>query len=273
MYSKKPFLLCLLLCAMLCAYNVTAQSTGSLARLVGAETAAALIAGKNSVSLQYKNPRPVFVPQHDAIKKIADELIQNLKPGFLAETLFLFSKPASRARPWTSDERAALYNRALAISTLAGLEYYSASRGEMRVFYESSTVVTSSDGKQPVADPVYAVPPPELTLYARQKDLSFGDNIYRYDYSAYSDALVFVQQNITALSYGIVPAVGKGKLRSLVAVVDANEYLLIYVLSFAKAASVPGMNDRIGRSFSNRAEAVTKWFSGQAEKAFASQGR
>jgi hypothetical protein len=273
MNSKKPFLPCLLLCAIFFAYNMTAQPSGALSRLVGAETAAALVAGEKPVSLQFKAPRLTFVPRHEAVKKIADELIQNLKPGFLVEKLYLFPKPPSRARSWTSDERAALYNRMLAVSTLAGLEYYSESRKEMRVFYETSTVVSAHDGKQSVADPAYAVPPSELTLYARQKDLSFGDNIYRYDYFAYSDALVFVQQNITALSYGIIPAVGKNNLRSLVAVVDANEYLLVYVASLAKAASVPGMNDRIGHSFSNRADAVLKWFSGQAEKTFTSSGR
>jgi hypothetical protein len=36
----------------------------------------------------------------------------------------------------------------------------------------------------------------------------------------------------------------------------------------AKAASFPGMANRAGRSFSNRAEAILAWFSGQAAEAF-----
>jgi hypothetical protein len=138
----------------------------------------------------------------------------------------------------------------------------------MRTFYESSSVVSGADGKKKLPDPSYFVPPTELTVYARQKDLSFGDNIYRYDYYARADSLVFVQENLTGMNYGIIPAVGKNKLRSMVAVLDAGDYLLIYAVSMAKAASLPGMNERVGRSFSSRAEAILTWFTGQADKAF-----
>jgi hypothetical protein len=70
------------------------------------------------------------------------------------------------------------------------------------------------------------------------------------------------------MSYGIIPAVGKNKLRSIVAVCDAGEYLLIYAASMAKAASVPGLNERVGNSFITRAEAILTWFTGQADKVF-----
>jgi hypothetical protein len=36
----------------------------------------------------------------------------------------------------------------------------------------------------------------------------------------------------------------------------------------ARAASLPGIRDRVGRSFSTRAEAMLHWFAGQADKAF-----
>ncbi|GMO42851.1 MAG: hypothetical protein Pg6C_04470 [Treponemataceae bacterium] len=267
--KKTTFALIGALCAMCCfPQSMPAQSRAALSNLVDEQRAAALLRGEKINLLQYKDPQPVLAPRADIAQTKARELIQDLKPSFFTESLFLYKKPAPRARPWTESERSALYNQALALSSLAGLEYYSASRGEMRVFYETSNAVMESDGKIAVPDPVYAVPPPKLTIYARQKDLSFGDNIYRYDYYAYSDSLILVQENITALSYGIIPAVGKNKLRSMVAAIDADEYILLYVVSAAKAASVPGMTDRVGKSFSNRADAIIKWFSGQAEKAF-----
>jgi len=98
--------------------------------------------------------------------------------------------------------------------------------------------------------------------------LSFGDNIYQYDFYTSPGALIFTQQNLTALTVGIIPAVSKNKLRSVVAVLDADDYLLVYAASMAKAASIPGMKDRIGVSFANRVEAVVHWFSDQADKAF-----
>jgi hypothetical protein len=36
----------------------------------------------------------------------------------------------------------------------------------------------------------------------------------------------------------------------------------------AKAAAVPGMGDRIGNSFGNRAEAAIKWFASGADAVF-----
>jgi hypothetical protein len=138
----------------------------------------------------------------------------------------------------------------------------------MRTFYESSGIIDGPDTGRPLPDPVYAVPPVELVVYARQKDLTFGENIFRYTYYARPDALFFVQENISAMNAGIIPAVGKNRLRSVMAVIDAGPYLLIYVASMAKAASVPGMARRVGASFSNRTEAILKWFFGRADKVF-----
>ena len=48
------------------------------------------------------------------------------------------------------------------------------------------------------------------------------------------------------------------------AVIDAGDSLLIYAAAMAKTASVPGMGDRIGSSFTNRVKAILKWFVGRA---------
>ncbi|MDR2211761.1 MAG: hypothetical protein LBO65_09925 [Spirochaetaceae bacterium] len=240
----------------------------SLANLAGPENAAILSRGEGLTRVQYKNSPPVLIPQDGYVKNMVDTLAKDLAPTLFVETLRLYRKPPSRGGPWSAPERAGLYNQALAISTLAGLQYYSARRKSMRTFYETSTVVSGPDGKTPRPDPSYRDPPPELTIYARQKDLSFGDNVYRYKYYARPGALIFVQENLTAMSYGIIPAVGKNKLRSIVAVYDAGNFLLIYAASMAHAASIPGLNERVGVSFTNRAEAVLNWFAGQADKVF-----
>jgi hypothetical protein len=146
----------------------------------------------------------------------------------------------------------------------------------MRTFYETSAVIDGPDTRKPLTDPAYgpaagtpSLPiPAELTLYARQKDLTFGDNTYQYTYHAREDSLVFIQRNLTVMNAGIIPAVGRNRLRSVVAVFDAGEYLLLYLSSMARAASLPGMNERVGRSFSTRAEAILRWVTGRADKAF-----
>jgi hypothetical protein len=232
-----------------------------------------VLSGEALNRVQYKNPSPLLVPKDPYVQGLAEGMIKALVPSFFVETLYLYKKPqGSSPLRWSVPEQTALYNQVLALSSLAGLQYYSHSRGEIRTFYESSTVVSGPDGKIPVDDPRYARPPGDLTIYARQKYLTFGDNIYKYEYHSRSDSLVFIQENLSSMNYGLVPAVGKNKLRSMVAVFDAGEYLLIYAVSMARAASIPGMGERVGRSFSARAEAILLWFSAQADKAFAAGG-
>jgi hypothetical protein len=252
---------------LLAVLAVQTVSSRSLEDLVDPQSAAALRRGERVNQMQFKNPSLNLAPRESRVRNMVSALIGELEPSFFGESLARYQKP--RAGEWSAAERAALYNSVLELSSLAGLEYYSASRGRMRIFYESSATVSGSDGKTKRADYYYADPPPSLIVYARQKDLSFGDNVYRYQYTAAADYFIFVQENLTAMSYGIIPAVGKNKLRSLVAVFDAGDSLLVYTVSMAKAASVPGLTDRVSKSFSNRTQAILDWFTKQADSAFA----
>jgi len=241
----------------------------SLEELTGAERAAALRANAETLTeVQLKAPQPALLPNHNSIRQLIDDVRHTLQPTIMVESLFLYRKPPAQTGGWSEAERVKLYNQALGISTLAGIQYFSASRNAMRTFYETSRLIDSPTSKKPIPDPALSAIPATLTLYARQKDLTFGDNIYRYDYYSYPDAFVFVQENLTAMSAGLIPALGKNKLRSFLAVFDTGDSLLIYAASLAKAASMPSMNERIGNSFSNRAAAILKWFSDRADKVF-----
>jgi hypothetical protein len=268
MICIKPFklLAALILTGLL---GGAALSAATLEELVGADRAAALTVAGIITEVQLKKPAPVLVPNHGGLRTILDQSMQNLDPGLFVETLYRYPKPANSGLLWSDSEKAGLYNGALALSTLSGIQYYSASRKAMRTFYETSRVIDSPDNKRVLADPVYGSPPAALKIFARQKDLTFGDNIYQYEYRTGGDFLLFIQENLTVMNVGIIPAVGKNKLRSLVAVIDAGDSLLIYAASMAKASSLPGLGERIGNSFTNRAEAILKWYAGQADKAFA----
>jgi hypothetical protein len=240
----------------------------TLEELSGPEAAAKLRAGKTLTEVQLKKPVPRLAPSHAAFRSLLDENMETLAPGILVEGLLRYEKPEGAGSSWTKAERSALFNGTMALSSLEGVQYYSASRKTMRTFYEYSRVIESPDSRRALPDPFYPEPPALLTLYARQKDLTFGENVYRYDYRAGEDFLAFVQENLTAMNAGIIPAVGKNKLRSVVAVIDAEDSLLVYVASLAKAAAIPGMGERIGSSFTSRVEAILKWFVGRADRAF-----
>jgi hypothetical protein len=239
----------------------------SLEELVGSERAALLRDKDEPIGLlQQKTPHPQLLPRHEGLDRLVASVQRSLNPSMMVETLALYRKPSSAE--WSKTEQTDLFNRLTALSTLAGIEYYSASRQAMRIFYETSQVIDGPDKKKPLSDPSYDTLPSSLILHARQKDLTFGDNIYRYDYHTGAGFLFFVQENLTTMTAGIIPAVGKNKFRSMVAVIDAGDVLLIYAAAMAKAASIPGMGDRIGASFTNRINAVLQWFTTKADKVF-----
>jgi hypothetical protein len=259
MKCKFAFLFLLIL-AVHSAFSV------SLEDLVGTENANSLRSGSISET-QMGKPALKLLPVYPELRQFIANTMTSLEPTLAVETLYLYKKPGS-AGSWNDTQRVNLFNQMLAISTLTGIEYFSATRNTMRTFYEYSSVIDGPASKKPLSDPVFDQPPAQYTLYARQKDLTFGDNIYSYEYNALENALFFVQENLTALSYGIIPAVSKNKLRSVLAVIDCGDSLLIYAVSMAKAASVPGMTDRVGNSFRNRADAVYKWYVSGADKVF-----
>jgi hypothetical protein len=239
--------------------------------MAGPANAQRLLSGDTIVETQTRNPVLRLLPQNAHLRQLLDGIIPNLNPSLAVETLSLYKKPgisANSSSAWTENQRLALFNRMLAISTLTGIQYYSASRRVMRTFYESSARIDSPATKNPLPDMVFTEIPEVFVLYARQKDLTFGDNVYTYEFSAKDDAIFFVQLNETPLNYGIIQAVGGHRLRSVFAIIDCSDSLLLYAISMARAASMPGFTDRIGNSFGNRAQAILKWFRESADSVF-----
>jgi len=220
-------------------------------------------------STQLINPVPSLMPNHGDIRQSVMGVMNTLNPNILVEALYLYaksSKSKTDSAVWDEKQKITVFNQMTAISTLTGIKYYSSSRKAMRTFYEYSSVIDGPADKKPLADPVFTLIPASLTVFARQKDLTFGDNIYRYDYLNTADVILFTQMNITSLNYGIIPVIEKGNLRSVMAVVDGGEFILVYAVSMAKTASIPGFYDKISASFSNRAQAVLYWFSDRLKK-------
>ncbi len=248
--------------------NVTALSAATVEDLVGAERARVLRTAGSIKRVELKNVTPELVPMGPLGRKYVAE-IASFEPSLMVEALYLYPKPAEAGRgAWTEVERTAVYNATRALSSLAGIEYYSASRKKMRTFYETSVIVDGPEGETVLPDPVVAIPPRHAELYAIQKDLTFGENRYRYEYYAEETGFAFMQENLTSMKYGIFPILGKNRLRTTVLVLDAGDSIVMYAISAARALSVPGLENKVRNSFSNRADAIYGWFSGRADRAF-----
>lgn len=241
----------------------------SLEEALGDEKAAELISRGTLTEVQTRRSRPLLVPNHYFTQSLIDSAIESVNPSYVVENLYLYAKPAEAARgAWTKAEQNALYNGMVAMSTLAGLQYYSIGKKEIDILYVTSVVIDGPDTGNPRPDPVFETPPDAFTLYVRQEDGRFGENTYRYDFHVQPDALIMIQQNLTDMNSGPIRIIGKNNLRTILSIIDTGDRLLIYAVSLIKAPSFPGMKGRIGNSFTNRTAAVIEWFSGQADKAF-----
>ncbi|GMO29245.1 MAG: hypothetical protein Pg6A_17340 [Termitinemataceae bacterium] len=207
-----------------------------------------------------------LMPDHKALLQIVSQARKELSPGVIVEGLAFCPKSKAAAGRWDAKEKTALFNAALSLSTLAGIRYYSPSRNQTRLFYKTSTVIDSLESQNPVRDPVFTESklPYSFLIYAKQEDLTFGENLYQYEYKNYEDAIIFSQTNLTPMRYGVLPVLGEKKLRTIITVIDIENYLLLYMVSMADATMFPGIKSRINQSFSSRSEAVLKWFIAKA---------
>jgi hypothetical protein len=205
-----------------------------------------------------------IAPVHPAAERLRAELAEE-RPDVVVEALFLWKKPKSGP---LEGEKLAAYNILRSVGSLTGIEYYSASRKAMRLFYEASSLVSGPDGKTAVADSMLSAVPAAETLFARQKDLSFGDNIYRYEFASGADYVRSLSVNLTTMRYGIIPVAQAEGLRVRSLAIFADDAILFYAVSSAKATVVPGVRGKLEASFGNRAQAIYSWFAAKAALAW-----
>jgi len=267
MTSIRRFLLLFLTFCLLPAMGAFSLT---LEELLPEATAKQLVQAGTIAREKFDSTTLNMAPRNDALQRTINSLRAGLDPNLTIESLRLYKKPSGDN--WSAAERLALYNGILALSTLKGLEYYSKSRDRMRILYEATSVIDGPAAKKNIPDPVYGTPPAQVDLYARLKDSTFGDNIYKFTYYANESAFIVYQENLTTISYGIIPLVEKNKLRSVIAVFDCGPYLLVYAASLAKASMVPGMKQRAGESINNKAAAMLAWFFQKADRAFKKAG-
>jgi hypothetical protein len=241
------------------AQSVPGGGDSAAAQLLPAEAAAQLAAKGKAV--RSGTGLPAFLPLHPASAAIRDAVVAE-KPSILVEAVFALPRarlPGAAAR---AAELASIYGILRSLGSLQGIEYYSASHKAMRTLYAESWIISGPESKARLIDPAPPLPgalPVAETLFAFQRDLSFGANTYRYDYAAFPGAVSVKSGNLTRMSYGIVPVMAPGGLATWLLVVQADDAILFYALS---GASAPGIfKGKLEDSFSNRAEALFRWFS------------
>jgi hypothetical protein len=150
---------------------------------------------------------------------------------------------------------------------MEGIEYYSASRERMRIFYEESYAIAGPDDREPIPDPLVSEVPREDRIHVFQRDSSFGANVYRVEYVRREDAYLMSMTNLTRMYYGILPVVAPENLEIHITVVETKDGYLFYGACGVSVISLFGLEDRAKDSFYNRIEAIYRWFRGRIEDA------
>lgn len=204
-----------------------------------------------------KEDRPALVPR-TSLSHAVETGYERLAPGIGVETLLLTRIPDRG--PAAEDPLRSMYRILKSVSSMEGITYYSASRGKRRVLFERSYRVAGPNERLPLPDMETVRIPETEPVFVLQDDSTFGENLYRAEYRAEPDAVLLSMENLTAMRYGILPAVGAGNLRITIMIVPRDEYLLFYGSSGAVVSGVPFFASRVRESFENRIRAIYDWF-------------
>lgn len=209
---------------------------------------------EGEITNMYKAPAvPRLAP---AFADLVTADLAALDPGLGVELIVLVEAPASAPLPLEE-----VFTVLQSISTMAGIEYYSATRGHMRTLFYESYIIDNPDDHNRLPDPVWQVTPDQDRLYIYQRDSTFGKNILQLDYRTEGDAILLTMRNLTRMLYqGFIPAVGPERLILHLVVMPVGEYLLFYGSSGANPISLFGIEERARTSFYNRIVALRNWY-------------
>ncbi len=215
----------------------------------------------------FKNYQEIRYAPAAVTEAIKDAQEAGFQSTFGVEGLFYY--PSSYNREFfqrePSQQHLAIYNILRSISSMKGIEYYSASRQRWRTFYLDSYVIPSQNAEQPLPDPLVSSIPEDSLLYIFQHDSSFGRNRYQAHYRYHEHSFLVTIHNLTTMRYLIFPMVQPQNMRILIHIMPTEEGLIYYGLSMVNVPNLFGFEERVANSFTNRVRALYRWFKSQMD--------
>jgi hypothetical protein len=208
-----------------------------------------------------------LAPDNAELQNLLSKLFLDIKPGFIVESLYSWEKPVLKQGSWGA-QKLALANELAAISSLKGLEYISPSRKKFRTLYSEAATIDSAKTKSTIPDIRFTELPKEKTVYAMLTDLTFGRNVYEFNFLFSDGSIIVTQRNASKVIMGIFPLADAGQICSVVAVFDSPENLIVYCATFTKVPNLSALKEKMSNSLSARTDAMLEWFKTKAEKVF-----
>lgn len=204
----------------------------------------------------YKSQNPILTCYPDnLLGNKASEFISEIQSVFLVESLYLYKKPDSAKEISVKEVGRILRS----LSTLKGIQYYSETSKKFKELYQESYVTEKNNKKVVLPDPVGDITG-ELEIYALMEDNMLGKNLYRFLYMEDGNTTGFYANNIDKMHFGLIKIVDPENMRISLIVTDLGDYLLAYGVIGLDFFVIPGMENMINSSFTNRADAFFVWF-------------
>ncbi|MFW5768953.1 MAG: DUF6675 family protein, partial [Spirochaetota bacterium] len=211
-------------------------------------------------------------PDSDSSEELM-ERITGIKPNIGVEAVYLYPAEGIRANRETLTRLSDMLHR---VSTLAGIEYYSNSRGHMRTFFRRFYPISEPENPKdlvgenvadpsPLPDPIPSGLPVNDTLYAFQEDLTCGEAVSRIEYHTGEGVLNLVIENLTDLHYKFIRLVKAGNMQIHLSLILLDDYILFYGNCAVKTFNLFGIAARKKESFLNRIDAMYSWFTRRYE--------
>lgn len=195
------------------------------------------------------SPEVSYLPSVSLTKRVAEIMGDPEKMG--VEALFLLPMPARE------DPLLFLLNRLTAVSTLEGIEYYSASRNEYRVLFTRAYALSETGSPNP--DPSFSELPDEYNLQIFMNDTTFGEGRYRLTYHTAEDCILATLVNLTPLHLGPLKVVTENNVAFSLLAIPTDGGLLLYASGAARPKVGKMFSGTLERSLSNRIFALKDW--------------
>lgn len=178
--------------------------------------------------------------------------LEKLEPNVLVEAVFSMPNP--------DRSHLELYNQIRNLTSLTGVEYYSASRKRMRTLFNKVYPINNQKERKELPDPLVTRIPSSSKVIIKQDDTTFGESVQELTYLYDGEVIVLTMKNLTNLFYGIIPIVDPKKLVIHAVIIPAEDNLYFYGFCGAKTFSLFGLEMSRTESFYNRLKALFNWF-------------
>ncbi len=242
----------------------TVDEVNNLISGFGIEEAAELYNQKKVSRFYFTPPFTEYMPS-SPFTHVISENIESIEPNIGVETVYLLHAPGI-----LPDEEGVhtVYNVVRKVSSLKGIEYYSASRERMRTFFREFYPIDNPEDQNRIPDPVVEEIPGKSEVYAFQEDLTFGESLSHIMYRNAGPWISISISNLSVLRYMLIPLIRENNMQMHIVIRVMEDYILFYGNCAVNTFNLFGLVKKKKESFSNRIEAMYRWFSSEFTKEY-----